>query len=234
MACKKYLIYNSVEEIAVNNLYKFLERYAVPDYFSKVEYDSEALTVTCYNVINDNETEAMIIDRPKGYNRVTIYTNSASGERVSVTHSSSSSSSKAKYLVAGYVTDNGIAISAGAEDNTIEGTMIAMITKDTDGRTAIITGATTFSYVSSVEEIIACNGYYYSPVCNCRTTIVRSIVATTLCPILMPDYNGGYTPNVYVMPFAENRSVGILELNGKRYLSNGVICMKCDNEEETA
>lgn len=231
MACKKYLIYNSVEATASYNLYKFLEQYAVPDYFSRIEFDSETLLVTCYNIIDDAEVPAMLFGRTNNYNFVTVYYNNASGTaRTASKYYCTSTSSQARCLVAGYVTDNGIAVST-AKENTTEGTMIAMITKDNCGNTTIITETETFSCTYNNVNIVACNGYNSAVVCACRCTAVPSIAATTLSPILIPDYNCGYTPNVYVMPFAENRSVGILELNGKRYLSNGVICMRCDSEE---
>ncbi len=234
MACKKYMIYHSVEKTSVSNLYKFLNQYAVPDYFSRVEYDDD-LSITCYNTLGSTEYSTMIINKSSGSIFVTIYYNNSNGYgRSSSKHGSSSDSSKAKYFVAGYVTDNGIAISASNGNNTDEGTMVVMITKDNRGNTAIITESSTFGYMSSGTAYIAAgNGYEHAQVCQCKAVTVPSIAVTTLSPILMPDYKGGYTPNVYVMPFAENRSVGILEFNGKRYLSNGIICMKCDNEENT-
>lgn len=49
---------------------------------------------------------------------------------------------------------------------------------------------------------------------------------TTLTPLVLKD-NPSYTPNLYIMRFAEHRgNVGKLIINGEEYFSNGYLALK--------
>lgn len=57
------------------------------------------------------------------------------------------------------------------------------------------------------------------------TSINAKVGITGLCPMAVGDTEN-YTPDVFVMVYAQNRSEGILTIDDITYWSNGLWCIK--------
>lgn len=73
--------------------------------------------------------------------------------------------------------------------------------------------------ISAVEQ----NSFLLTEYLN--ITPLKSSV-TSLCPVVISAANGSYSTNVFYIPYTQYSGEAIFEINGTKYLSNGVFAMK--------
>ena len=53
-----------------------------------------------------------------------------------------------------------------------------------------------------------------------------NFVKTVLAPFVVAGNDGNYTPDVFLQLFGHNTEIGTLDINGKKYFSNGLWCIR--------
>lgn len=196
-------------------LLTWLQQHAVPAYFDRVEADTTtASTIRCY--VGDTVLlEASIGANSKGTNSIVTIT-TARGLTKNVSPNTT---------IAGYYFNyaakcaGGIALTTGTDTpDTVR--PLVVITKDSAGNTAIVTGGK-----------LDTNGYYNG--CSATTAADTVILdqdlapltaqATTVVPFVCGNAPGEarHTPNVVYFPTRQYLSTGEIVINGTLYQSNG-------------
>lgn len=208
MAIEKIALYNNY-----NTFYEWLNENALGVYFDEVVKNLYNINCNCgakrfitFSDELDSSTYGITIE-------------TSSGKTVKY-HSSSLKGTGYAY---GWKTNSGLALSFGTKSSEITAPCI-FITKDNSGKTAVILEknfliSTPPYSISAVEQ----NSFLLTEYLN--ITPLKSS-ATSLCPVVISAANESYTPNVFCMPYTQYSGEAILEINGTKYLSNGVFAMK--------
>ena len=220
MAIEKTNLYNSTSTLStLYNLYNYLLENAVPEYFDSVVKASDDSYITC--TVNGKE----FVKFKEDINPIIITLAN------DLTYSLQCASN-GKY---GYAIKTKHAISIGTYylSSRAYATPIFTICKDNDGNTTLIFDNLNFCDLATSSD-------YQINAINTNTTITmyptirlgrnankaNNITGkTVLCPIIIGDTEN-YTPNVFLMPYAQNRSEGKLHIDGAEYYSNGIWCVK--------
>lgn len=220
MAISKKYLYSGDAATSCINVAAYLQENAVPKYFDSVSVSDDGASVIC--TVGGAEflryTPGLYSSsEDPGVFKITT----KEGSVRSVTSSSASFS----FVCYAFKCTNGIAFSpyvAGYLD-----LFSLVITKNNDGETTIISGSN-FAYSSSnVSYMTTYNLAAVSPSCvspfNSFVLNRAEYDLTTLVPFPCSGSMGNpaYTPNVFFMPQYQYDDVGILEINGNTYLSNG-------------
>lgn len=199
-----------------DNLYNYLLENAVPEYFDSVTKDEDNSYIVC--TVNGRE----FVKFPKvlGYIYITLANNMTleKGDR-------SGSYGRAIKL------KHGIFLGTYHSSYNKYYRPLFTICKDNDNNTTLVFDNTKFSDIPSNDyRVMSLNANvadtYYPYVEIIKSFLSDNITGkTALCPFVVGDTEN-YTPNVFYMPYAQNRSEGILHIDGVNYYSNGIWCVK--------
>lgn len=209
---KRTYIGDTSTEVVLENLAEYLQKVTVPKYFSKVEIDSSLISCFvddfCMMTIGNLASVGVTV---KTKNNTSL--NIATG-----------SSTYTKFSHA-YECNCGVAIK-------IPGSSVNFglaITKDEAENTTVIIEGKLYSTPSSSTlvpiYIMNENSDEVSPMRVIRYG-TPGFAKTTLAPFVVSGGDGNYTPNVLLQLFEHNTEQGVLEINGAKYFSNGLWCIK--------
>ena len=206
-----------------NNLYNYLNETAVPDYF-----DSVTISGTTVSSIKGGKT---------------ILQFSCPGDRIAFKFTGAaefncSTRYRFEVIKSAYRGSNGCMFDGASSDNPTFNAPI-MLTKDNEGNVtigilAIPNGSavqiqckkntTNLLYVLNEKtDFKTYNQVYFFDNANCRQNYQTAIVPLPVC-----GSAGGncYTPNAFLMPFTQVAEIGKIDINGVKYLTNGLWCIK--------
>lgn len=206
-----------------NNLYNYLNENAVPDYF-----DSVTISDTTVSCVKGGKT-ILTFSYPENYMNLKFtglkefnYRTTANFEIISTA----------------YKCNNGFIFDGSSNDNPTYNAPI-MLTKDNMGNITVgilecLNGAsgeinckkntTNLLYVlNENSDFKTYNQVYFFDNSNCRQNYQTAIVPLPVCGSV-----GGncYTPNAFLMPFTQVAETGKIDINGTKYLTNGLWCIK--------
>lgn len=227
MAIIKKNIYSSTAATNAANLYNFLLEHAVPDYFDSVKLAENGLTVSCYV----GELEFLKISLP-------LYVDSST-DTFSVTTSAGKSygaytNGNNNFLNYAYKCNNGVSLKIyGCDQFTIS------IVKNNEGKTAVIFPVSNYTsgYKLRVREFSASSGdnptnrVYVVDVDSDEIAYISGDMKTGssltgIVPLPVTDNGERYTPNAFLIAYAQSVEEGVLDIKGVKYLSNGQWCIK--------
>lgn len=200
------------------NLYNFLTENAVPEYFDSVEKSSDNKSIYCKISGKTFITfaEQMVNSTYPKYG--CIYLSDNTFYRIKI------ASDGAGYVYKAYKCKNGFFLSFYRDYsyNYYFLEPLLAFTKDNLGNTVVIFSDNVES-ISSENTIKAVSPNSAAAKSYAVNTAVSSL--TSLCPIVVSDEEA-YTPNAFVLPYAQNRSQNIFEVDGVKYFSNGQWCIR--------
>ncbi|MDE5772309.1 MAG: hypothetical protein K2I06_11915 [Ruminococcus sp.] len=219
MAVKRTYIDNENAETALARLSEYLTETAVPKYFSKVE--SSGGVISCYT---DNDFLMMTIEYPLNNAGVTIHT-----KNVTSVNLKTGLVNYPRFFDA-YECVNGILLRVTYNATSGSNPPPSLtITKDESGNTVIVAEnnlrASSSSSSATLVYIINENSDEISPMKTVRYD-TPDFVKTVLAPFVVNGSGGNYTPNVFLQLFSHNTEQGTLDIDGIRYFSNGLWCVK--------
>lgn len=207
MSVEKTYLYSSSSITGMQKLYDFLQANAVPEYFDSVQKESSG--VKCYIGSHDFFFFGLAQGADKGIkikqNNGSVLTLQTSGYM---------------YMNYGYKCANGLSFSI--IDGSTANKQSITFTKDDSGNTVVITTSNLkISSSNTLYVINASTGNTISKTFACAD----NCGCTSLAPLVVGD-TPNYTPNAFLIPFAQNISECILHIDGIKYLSNGLWCIK--------
>lgn len=211
------IIYSSDAAQAAANLYNYLNTNAVPTYFDRIEINDAV--VSCY--VGEVELLKFSMFLNGSENGVTVTTEN--GE--TITFTASGNSAQFQYA---YKCNNGISFALD-----LAADIVLTITKDNSGNTAVIfVSPSSGSYLGMSKN--STSGYNKLYVVNKESQSIfykffyclnRGEQATILCPLSVGD-TLNYTPNAFLMPYTQYTAQGVIDIDGCKYISNGLWCVK--------
>ncbi|MDE5582795.1 MAG: hypothetical protein K2J08_03725 [Ruminococcus sp.] len=217
MAIERTYIDNTDIDTALAKLAEYLQKKAVPEYFSSVE--SNEGVISCYT---ENNFLIMTIEYPMNSKGVTIYTKNGTSVNINTT-----SSGQQRFGYA-YKCDGGVLFNIRTTTGDTYPCAMA-ITKDDTGKTVIIAEYRLVPSASTTSNVPV---YVVNPDSDSITPVRLARCATpdfsktVLAPFVVLGTKGNYTPNVFIQLFEHNTEQGTLEIDGVKYFSNGLWCVK--------
>lgn len=208
---KRTYIGDTSVETSLENLAEYLQKVTVLKYFSKIEIDNSL--ISCFV----DDFCIMTIGSPATVG-VTVKTKNNTSINIST-----GTTSYTKFSYA-YECNCGVALKMNG--SSVFG---LAITKDESENTTIIMENKLYcvSSASNPAPIYAMNANSdeISPIriVRCETP---SFAKTTLAPFVVSGGDGNYTPNVLLQLFEHNTEQGVLDIDGVKYFSNGLWCVK--------
>lgn len=206
-----------------NNLYNYLNGNAVPDYF-----DSVTISETTVSCIKGGKT-ILTFSYPGSYMSLK-FTGLNSFDHRTV--------SAVECISTAYKCNNGFLLDGSNSSGTSNNCPI-MLTKDNGGNVTIgmlewlngsssqITckkNATNLLYVLNEKtDFQTYNQVYFFDDAKCRQNYQTALVPLPVCGSAGGNY---YTPNAFLMPFTQVAEIGKIDINGVKYLTNGLWCIK--------
>lgn len=198
-----------------DNLYNFLLENAVPEYFDSVKKAADDSCIIC--TVNGNT----FLELPKGstYAKIKLANNMVREYSISANYG---------YV---YKLNHGIFLGSYVTSYVRYLRPLFSICKDNENNTTLVFDSNKFCdnsngdyHVMSMNANITNINYPY--VETLKNGLSENITGkTVLCPIMVGD-TANYTPNAFYMPYAQNRSEGVLCIDGEKYYSNGIWCIK--------
>lgn len=217
MAIVRTNLYDSTStENTNNNLYNYLLENAVPEYFDSVTKSEDNTYIIC--TVNGNP----FLKLPISSGRIGIVLGN------NLIFEGMNSGGMYGYA---FKMKHGIFIGGYGSSYRKYFAPLLSICKDDENNTVVILDGNHFITSTSSDYITrsfnastTSSDYPYTTV---RYGNTSSNIAgkTVLCPIMVGD-TANYTPNAFYMPYAQNRSEGILSIDGVKYYSNGIWCIK--------
>lgn len=214
---RTHIIYSTLAAEAATNLAEYLNTNAVPKYFDKVELNTDA--VSCY--VGEVELLKIKMFLNQSGSGVTVTTEN--GETITLT----GTSTNAQFQYA-YKCNNGISFA-----QELASDIVLTITKDNEGNTTIIfVSSSSGSYLNMAKN--STSGYNKLYVVNKKSQSIfykffyclnRGEQLTVFCPLPVGD-TAAYTPDAFLMPYTQFTSHGVIDVDGCKYLSNGLWCVK--------
>lgn len=213
---RTYLYDDTSVDNTFENFYNYLLENAVPEYFDSVAKSEDGEYVVC----TVNGREFVKFPKSLGY----IYITLANGIVLEKGDRSGSYGQAVKLK-------NGIFLGSYHSSYAKYFRPLFTICKDSENNTALVFDANKFCDVSgndyrliSVNANTVIKDHPYVEIL--RNSLSENIAGkTVLCPIMVGNTES-YTPNVFFMPYAQNRSEGILCIDDVKYYSNGIWCIK--------
>lgn len=200
----------------MTNVSTWLQNNAVPKYFGKVSYGSGNYEAICYK--NESDSSPILrIQREQVYVRI-------NGSEIQFKHGLSS----VYGWQYGYKCENGLSLCIHTADDA-ENKFGLTITKNNNGDTVIIIAntlqilsstTTVYCIVPSLTNETSGKGKGYSMIGNFDSPV------TGLLPFPVSNVSNAHTPNVFMQPFSQFSIQGLIDVDGVRYLSNGLWCIK--------
>lgn len=212
MAIEKTYIYDENSDTALSKLGDFLAKKTVPNYFSKVE--NENGIISCYT---ENDSPIMTIEYPMNTKGITIFTKNGTSINI---NTGNNNCSKFGY---GYALKNGLTL------QIMTFPFALAVTKDDEESTVIIAENRFIPAISanttSPIYIVNFNSDTIEQLKMIRYSC-SNFEKTALVPFVVLGSKGNYTPNAFLQIFGHNSEQGTLEINGVKYFSNGLWCIK--------
>ena len=217
MAIERTNLYDDTSvDNTFDNLYNYLLENAVPEYFDSVAKSEDDDYIIC----TVNGREFVKFPKSLGYIYITLANNTVleKGDR-------SGSYGRAVKL------KNGIFLGAYHSSYAKYFRPLFAICKDNENNTTLVFDGNKFCDNSSGDyHVASINANTITKDCPyveiLKNSLSENITGkTVLCPIVVGD-TANYTPNVFYMPYAQNRSEGVLCIDGVKYYSNGIWCVK--------
>ncbi len=208
MAIEKTALYNNFDR-----LYEWLNTNALGTYFDEIIKDTYTVECKCgekkfisfTDELNSSSHGIEICKQNGGYLRTC------------------SSSLKETGYAYGWKTSSGLALAFDANYSgfTVPG---FFITKDNHGNTAVIREKNFFTvsstYYVAAETLKSFSLGKYMEIIPLKSPI------TSFSPVVVSEAEGSFTPNVFITPYTQYSGEAVLDINGTKYLSNGVFIMK--------
>ena len=222
MAITKTNLYNADKTVAAENLYTYLMDVAYPKYFNGISIDAESNEIVC----TVDSTPFLKISHLSDDSKINFTVTTKNGTTTTVNFNSTSD--RFEYA---YSCENGIIFTSTDTDPKSS----FGICKTNVGDTVTIfpytgTNMSSTSYACALNSnaclvaISVCDDTLYA---FTTAKIFKSTVRiTSLAPIPTNCIDGRYCKDVFYMPFCENTSIGVLTINGVKYMSNGFWCVK--------
>jgi|GEM_PF-5306546 hypothetical protein len=211
----------SIEKTALNGsietLCKWLKSNALGVYFDEITLDS-------------SDGKNKVICKTGGIDFLAFYedvTKSNGGILVKnkVGESTKIESSIAMTYGYGYKLGGGLMISFRSSGGSFTEPRIA-VAKDNSGNTTIVAERTIMTESGSVYNM----GVYNpdsQPLGRLSIPKTANITAlTSMCPFVVCGQEASYTPDVFYTPFTQYTGEAVYDINGTKYLSNGIFAMK--------
>ncbi len=213
MAIKKTNLfrYGSLDD-TLDNLYNYLLENAVPKYFDSVEKNDTGTYIVC--TVNGRD----FVKFPKTFSSYPTVKFSNGSEYYL-------SASSAAYYGWAVKTKRGICL--GTYSSSGYANPVFTICKDNENNTTLVFNANDFSNtMGSDYSVMAVNENTVDssfPVVKALNSDLLKNVSekTVLCPFMVGGTEN-YTPDVFYMGYAQNRSGGRIRIDGAAYYSNGI------------
>ncbi len=195
------------------NLFDFLTEHAVPEYFDSVTKSDDGGKIYC----KIGEKTFITFDIVSNNSNTYCYIKYADGNTKGVSTSPGST-----YYDKAYKCRNGIFLSMYYKASPTHYAPFFALTKDNKNNTvAIISGD--FNHYK--DNVTALNPNSTSTDNAIIVNYTKTSCLTSLCPLVVSD-DEAYTPNAFILPYAQSRSQNIFEADGVKYLSNGIWCIR--------
>ncbi len=219
MAIEKTNLYDSTStDNTFDNLYNYLLENAVPEYFDSIEKNDTGTYITC--ITNGWD----IVKFPK-----TIGGSDTPIVKLANSTAITPSVRSGNYYGWAVKTKHGICL--GTYSSSGYANPVFTICKDNENNTTLVFDSIKFANIQSytyrimaVNKNTAVSSY---PNVEISVSPYSNNISekTVLCPFMIGDTEN-HTPDVFYMPYAQNRSGGILTIDGVKYYSNGIWCVK--------
>ncbi len=223
MAIEKTYLYNSNMAENMQNVYNYLLENAVPEYFDSVAISEDKFTVSCY--IGENkfiEIKKVHSNNQANLSYICVYINT-----VSATIGCCVDGGKPVFITYAYKCGNSISFCASESyTDTMNKRIKFTITKDNVGNTAIVCMANYQIVTGEGKTNKIYTGSKNSNILSffaCLNSVGQ--ILTAKIPFFVGNTEN-YTPDVFIMPYTEYSTSGILEMDGVHYVSNGLWCCK--------
>lgn len=222
MKIERTYLYNSDMAENMQNVYNYLLENAVPAYFDSVTISENKFTISCYT----GENKFMEIRKENSgqsnINTIHVYINTTNA-----TIGSGLNAGKPVFITYAYKCGNSISFCTSESDADKMNKKIKFtVTRDNTGNTAvvcmgnyqIVTGENKTNKIytgnknSNVLSLFAC-------INSAGQTLTAKI------PFFVGNV-GNYTTDVFLTPYTEYSTAGIIEMDGVHYVSNGLWCCK--------
>lgn len=211
MAIIKTYIYNADEATSSQNILNYLQANAVPDYFDSVELDGNC--VLCK--VGEHELLKIYPNLTQSGGGYQVYTTTGTALWIN------SNSSYMRHAYA-YKCKHGISITF--IDTSATAAMLT-IAKTKAGVTAIVApNSLSVSSAAAVSTLCAVGLNSGPPAAMSAKNSITPL--TVLAPVPTSGPEEDYVDGVYFLPFCQTRETGLLDVNGTKYLSNGIWCIK--------
>lgn len=216
MAIQRIIVDASTGDEVLQNVLDVLEEYAVPKYFDSVSIETDDNTQNYVSCVKD-EVEILKIYDTNGHWSIIIATNNSS---YTESHGYNAT------IGALWVCENGISFAAGSANALDRFTFT--IALDENDNTAFILSSF-FNEPTNSNPIVVClsNEVAYS-LGYCGKSMSKAVsfgYLTTLCPVPIFQTEH-YLQNVYLMPFCSDVTANVIDIDGEKYVSNGLWCVK--------
>lgn len=219
MYFRKIPVGGSSQQLSLLKLYEVLKENGIDNYLNEDEGD-EFYTASAALLFRKKTRDFLKIELASLVSRVSLY-----GQNNTISCSASSSSK----ITNVYISDYGIAIEFGfskTEDRP-SGEAVLIITKDNEGETVVIcSGGLRYDSTSTIYVCSPQTGTLIGRKLSCSAS--TNYGTTSICQLPVCDTVGNYTPYVYLLAYSQTSQPGILEINGIKYYSNGMYCLRIE------
>ena len=210
---------------SINKLYNYLKENAVPDYFDSVELKEEYPNFD-YKVLCKKGNRTILTFFANGnYSKYYVISD------LSPTYSFSYGS-KTNCIDHVYKCNNGFLFVMADSSNASGDKGSISITKDNEGNLTLIiadslmvkqNATSKICVINEHTDVSAYNTVYY----DCSDSAMSNY-QTVIAPLPVCGSSIGYfyTPNAYIMPFSQISQPGKIDINGSKYITNGLWCIK--------
>lgn len=221
MYFRKIPVGGSSQSDSISKLYEVLKENGIDNYFNEDEGDEFAI-VSASLTFKKKTRDFLKIEVLNGYYYAYLF-----GQNNYI--SCASDGTSVDRITNVYISDYGIAIEFSHSKTTDRpnGEAVLIITKDNEDETVVICSeGLKYNSTSTI--------YVYSP--QTGTLIGRKLSCsastnygtTSICQLPVCDTVGNYTPYVYLLAYSQTSQPGILEVNGIKYYSNGMYCLRIE------
>lgn len=237
MKIERMYLYNSDMAENMQNVYNYLLENAVPKYFDSVTISEDKFTISCY--IGENKFLEIKKENSGQTNlntfHVYIYTQNTintitqnnDGINAIIGGIPTNGAGKPVFITYAYKCKNSISFCASESvEDTMNKRIKFTVTKDDAGNTAVVCMA---NYQVVTGENKTNKIYTGSENSNVLSLLACVNSAGQSLTAKIPFFVGNvenYTPDVFLTPYTEYSTPGILEMDGVYYVSNGLWCCK--------
>lgn len=202
-------------------LYNFLNENAVPEYFDSIEISGTV--VSC----KKGDNTILQFSYPSSYNTIkfvgamTTTFKCTSDEVIGVAYKCKNGIMFDYYSSSASTYNSPIIITKDNAGNTVLG----IISKDAAGTNIQCTknSANVLFVLNENSDLLALNQVYFNDNAKSRANYQTAIVPLPVCGSSKGNF---YTPNAFLMPFTQVVETGKIDINGTKYLTNGLWCIK--------